>query len=347
MAYQCGYSAVISSALATVCGMADAPSAVMATYGYKLMSEEHGPSDLVRNASRAEEAGFDFVAISDHFHPWLSSQGHSPAAWTVLGAIAARTQRVGLVTAVTCPTIRYHPATVAQSAATLALLSSGRFTLGLGSGENLNEHVVGMGWPPPRERQDMLCEAVDIIQQLWRGEEMSFEGEYYTIDRAKLWDVPKTPPQIAVAAAGPRAAQLAGEKQLGLFATEAKAELIRTWSGAGGKGPRYAEVGLCWARSEAEAVRVAKERLSFALLGWKVMPELPTPDGFESAVGCVREEDVARQVACGPDPERHVAAIRKYVEAGFDHIVLLGAGPDQDGFLGFFNKELKPRLSKL
>lgn len=321
--------------------------ACMTHYGYKLMSEEHGPNELVRNACRAEELGFDFVAISDHFHPWLSSQGHSPAAWTVLGAIAARTQRVGIATAVTCPSLRYHPATVAQSAATLAILSGGRFTLGLGSGENLNEHVVGSGWPPPAERQDMLVEATEIIERLWSGEELSHDGAHFVVDRAKLWDVPKTAPQIAIAAGGPRAARLAGEREHGLFATEAKAELVQHWSEAGGKGPRYAEVGLCWARTEAEAVAVAKERLSFSLLGWPLLTELPTPEGFEAAVRSVRDEDVAKQVACGPDPERHVAAVRKYVEAGFDHIVLLGAGSDQEGFLSFWHKELRPRLSKL
>ena len=319
----------------------------MAKFGYKLMSEEHGPSELVRNASRAEEAGFEFVAISDHFHPWLSSQGHSPAAWTVLGAIAARTQRIGLVTAVTCPTIRYHPATVAQSAATLAILSGGRFTLGLGAGENLNEHVVGHGWPPPKQRQDMLFEAVELIQQLWRGEEVSEDGEYFSVERAKLWDVPKEAPTIAVAAGGPRAARLAGEKGLGLFSTEASEELSDAWSKAGGKGPRYAEVGLCYARDEATAIRTARERMSFSVLGWKVMAELPTHDGFEAAVRCVRDEDIAKQIACGPDPERHVEAVRKYIEAGFDHIVLMGAGPDQEGFIDFWNKELKQRLSKL
>jgi G6PDH family F420-dependent oxidoreductase len=319
----------------------------MTSYGYKLMSEEHGPIDLVRNAGRAEEAGFDFVAISDHFHPWLAEQGHSPAAWTVLGAIAARTQRVGLVTAVTCPIIRYHPATVAQSAATLALLSGGRFTLGLGSGENLNEHVVGRGWPPPADRQNMLFEAVEIMQKLWQGEEVSHRGEHYHVDRAKLWDAPKTAPRIAIAAGGPRAARLTGEKGLGLFATEPKRELVQTWSEAGGQGPRYAEAGLCWARTEAEAIKIAKQRMSFSLLGWKVMPELPTPDNFEAAVSCVDEQDIAEKIPCGPDPERHIAALRKYVEAGFDHIVLLGAGPDQAGFIDFWQKELKPRLAKL
>jgi G6PDH family F420-dependent oxidoreductase len=328
-------------------GTPDASKGVMTSYGYKLMSEEHGPLELVRNAARAEEAGFDFVAISDHFSPWLSSQGHSPAAWTVLGAIAARTQRVGLVTAVTCPSIRYHPATVAQSAATLAILSAGRFTLGLGSGENLNEHTVGRGWPAPHERQDMLFEAIDVIQKLWEGREVSLRSAHFNVDRAKLWDVPAQPPRIAVAAGGPRAARLAGEKSLGLFATEPKRELVQAWSEAGGKGPRYAEVGLCWARSEAEAVRVARERLSFSLLGWQVMPELPTPESFEAAVSGIHDQDVLKQVACGPDPERHVAAIRPYVEAGFDHIVLLGAGADQAGFIEFWQKELKPRLSKL
>jgi G6PDH family F420-dependent oxidoreductase len=319
----------------------------MTTYGYKLMSEEHGPKELVRNACRAEEAGFDFLAISDHYHPWLSSQGHSPLAWTVLGAIAARTQRAKLVTAVTCPTIRYHPAIVAQFAATLAVLSDGRFTLGVGSGENLNEHVVGTGWPAPRTRQYMLEEAIDLMQELWRGEEVSHDGEFFTVDRAKLWDVPATPPALAVAAGGPRAARLAGEKGAGLFTTEANKELIEEWTKAGGKGPRYAEVALSWARTEAEAVKVAHERFSFGLHGWKINAELPTPAGFEAAARTVRPEDVKEQVACGPDPERHVAAVKKFVEAGYDHVVLLGVGPDQEGFLSFWQKELAPRLRKL
>lgn len=327
--------------------MAYAAQLGMATYGYKLMSEEHGPQELVRNAVQAEKAGFDFVAISDHFHPWSERQAHSPAAWTVLGAIAARTERVGLVTAVTCPGHRYHPATVAQSAATLAILSDGRFTLGLGSGESLNEHVVGHGWPSPGERQDMLFEAIELIQKLFTGEEVTEDGEFYTIDRAKLWDVPKKPPVIAVAAGGPRAAQLTGEQGLGLFTTEPSKKLIDAWSKAGGKGPRYAEVALCWAADEASAVRTARERFGFSLLGWDVNAELPTPQGFDAATKLVRDEDIAKQVTCGPDPEKHVAAIRKYLDAGFDHLVLLQPGPDQEGFMAFWQKELKPRLDKL
>jgi G6PDH family F420-dependent oxidoreductase len=319
----------------------------MTTYGYKLMSEEHGPRELVRNACRAEEAGFDFAAISDHFHPWLESQGHSPQAFTVLGGIAMRTTRLNLVTAVTCPTIRYHPAIVAQFAATLAVLSDGRFTLGLGAGENLNEHVVGKGWPAPHTRQEMLAEAIDVMQALWQGQEVSHHGAHFTVDRAKLWDVPDTPPALAVAAGGPKAAELAAQKAAGLFATEPDGELVQAFARAGGKGPRYAEVALCWARDEASALKVALERFNFGLHGWSVNAELPTTAGFEAAAKTVRLEDIQKQVACGPDPERHVAAVKKYVKAGFDHIVLLGIGPDQEGFLSFWQHELAPRLRKL
>ncbi len=319
----------------------------MATYGYKLMSEEHGPKELVRNACRAEETGFDFVAISDHFHPWLESQGHAPFAWTVLGAVAARTKKVGLVTAVTCPIIRYHPAIVAQFAATLGVLSDGRFTLGLGAGENLNEHVVGEGWPAPHTRQEMLGEALDIMQKLWQGEEVSYHGEHFTLDRAKLWDVPDTAPALAVAAGGPKAARIAGEKGAGLFATEPNEQLVQAWADGGGKGARYAEIAMCWAKDEAEAKRIAHERFNFGVHGWAVNAELPTTAGFEAAGKSVRPEQVAEMVSCGPDPERHVAAIKKYLKAGYDHLVLLGVGPDQEGFLSFWQKELAPRLKKL
>lgn len=327
--------------------MCIAKALAMTTYGYKLMTEEHGPKDLLQNGVRAEEVGFDFLAISDHFHPWLKSQGHAPFAWTVLGALAAQTQRVKLVTAVTCPTIRYHPAIVAQFAATTALLSDGRFTLGLGAGENLNEHVVGTGWPAPRQRQEMLGEAIEIIARLVQGEEISHEGKHFHVDRAKLWDAPKTPLPFVIAAGGPKAAQLAGKHGAGLFATEPRRDLVEAYTQAGGKGARYAEVTLCWAASEAEALRLAHERFSFGVHGWKVMAELPTPASFEAAARSVRPEQLKENIACGPDPERHVAAVRKFVEAGFDHIVLLGVGPDQAGFLTFFQRELAPRLRKL
>ena len=319
----------------------------MATYGYKLMTEEHGPKQLVSNARRAEELGFDFVAISDHYHPWLESQAHSPSAWTVLAAIAARTERIGLATAVTCPTMRYHPAVVAQFAATLSLLSDERFTLGLGAGENLNEHIVGAGWPAPSKRQAMLAEAIDVMQRLWEGGEVSHRGEHYVVDRARLWDKPARGIRLAVAAGGTKAAELAASKGAGLFSTDASAELVQAWSKAGGRGARYAEVPLCWAANEAEAMRVAHDRFRFGVGGWAVNAELPTSAAFEAATKYVRPEDVAENVACGPDPERHVQAVRKYLKAGFDHIVLIGVGSDQDGFLKFWHKELAPRLRKL
>jgi len=319
----------------------------MTTFGYKLMSEEQGPEALLHNAVLAERAGFDFVAISDHFHPWSNKQAHSPAAWTVLGAIAARTERVKLVTAVTCPTHRYHPATVAQAAATLDLLSQGRFTLGLGSGESLNEHIVGQGWPSPAQRQDMLFEAVELIERLFTGDEITHEGEFYTLDRAKLWDRPKAPVKLAMAAGGPRAAGLAGERGHGLFTTEPSRELVQAWSKAGGKGARYAEVALCWAKDEASARRIALDSSAFSLLGWDVLTELPTPDGFDAAAKLAREEDIAEKIPCGPDPERHVDAVRTFIEAGFDHIVLRQPGVEQEGFMAFWQHELKPRLAKL
>ncbi len=313
-------------------------------FGYKLMSEEHPPGALVENARHAEESGFDFVAISDHFHPWLASQGHSPYAWTVLGAIAARTARVGLVTAVTCPYLRYHPAIVAQAAATLACLAEGRVTLGIGTGELLNEHVVGRRWPPPRIRREMLAESIDVMRLLWQGGMRSYRGRHIELQQAELLDRPARPPGIAVAAGGPLAARLGGRKRTGLFATAPDRRLIEAWRGAGGSGPAYAEVALSWARDEQDAARVAHERFRFGLLGWKVMADLPNVENFEGATRWVRPEDVTRVIPCGPDPERHLGVIRRYQDAGFDHLVLVGVGPDQEGFLRFWRDELAPRL---
>ncbi len=316
----------------------------MTHFGYKLMSEEHAPGALVDNARRAEAAGFDFVAISDHFHPWLFSQGHSPYAWTVLGGIAATTTRVRLVTAVTCPFIRYHPAIIAQAAATVACLSGGRFTLGLGTGEELNEHVVARRWPPPRMRREMLAESIDICRLLWRGGLRSYRGRHFEVAEAQLFDVPQTPPPIAVAAGGPRGAAFAASKGAELFATDPDRKLVESWRSAGGRGSTYAEVALCWGRDEDDAIRLAHERFRFGLLGWKVMSDLPNPRNFEGATKWIRPEDVAKEISCGPDPERHLEAIGRYRDAGFDHLVLVGIGPDQQGFLEFWEKELAPRL---
>jgi G6PDH family F420-dependent oxidoreductase len=316
----------------------------MLKLGYKLMSEEHGPKDLVRNAVRAEEAGFDFAAISDHFFPWIEAQGHSPLAWSVLGAIAHATDKLGLMTAVTCPTMRYHPAIIAQGAATLALLSGDRFALGLGSGERLNEHVVGMGWPGVVERQERFAEALDIIQGLLRGELTNFSGKYLQLENARLYDRPSTKPPVVIAAGGPKAARLAGEKGDGLMTTAPDKDLVREFSAVNRKGSRYAEVAMCCAKDEVQARKTAHKYFRWSVTGWPVQAELPDPKGFEAASEHVSEDVVAQKVTCGPSSKRHLETIRKFIEAGYDHIILVQIGPDQNYFLDMFKRELAPAL---
>jgi G6PDH family F420-dependent oxidoreductase len=313
----------------------------MLKLGYKLMSEEHGPKDLVRNACRAEEAGFDFAAISDHFSPWLEEEGHSPQAWPVLGAIAQATSRLGLMTSVTCPTMRYHPAIVAQAAATLGLLSDDRFTLGLGAGERLNEHVVGTGWYGVAERHERFREAVDIIQGLLAGELTNYRGRYLKLENARLYDRPRSKPPVVLAAGGPRAARIAAEKGDGLMATEPRKDLVEAY---GSKGPRYCEVNLCCAESEDTARETAHKYFRWSLTGWPVQAELPDTKGFEAASKNIAPEAVANTISCGPSLEKHLAAIGKYVEAGFDHITLVQVGPSQDYFFDLFQRELASAL---
>ncbi|GAB3570652.1 LLM class F420-dependent oxidoreductase [Amycolatopsis endophytica] len=316
--------------------------------GYKLAAEAFGPKELVRQTVAAEQAGFDFVEISDHFHPWLDNQGHSPFAWTVLGTIAAKTERIGLATGVTCPSVRYHPAIIAQAAATLALVSDGRFTLGVGAGERLNEHVVGPGFPETvTGRHERLREALEIIRLLWQGGYQSYEGKHLTLADARVFDLPDELPPIAVAASGKRSAELAGELGDGLFATEPKGHVVEHYTAAGGSGPRYVEVPMAWAKDEHEAARAALETSRWALTGWKVMSELPNPVNFEAASATVREEDVLGKFACGPDPDRYAEVAQPFVDAGFDHLVMQNAGPDPDGFLDFFERDLGKRIRSL
>lgn len=314
-------------------------------YGYKLAAEAYGPKELVRQARLAEEAGFDFVEISDHFHPWLDGQGHSPFAWSVLGSIAASTERIGLATGVTCPTVRYHPAIIAQAAATLALLSDGRFTLGLGSGERLNEHVVGHGYPAVADRQAMLREAIEIIRLLWSGGYHSYDGEYLALEDARVFDLPDESPLIAVAAGGPQAAELAAEDGDAMFGTDPDASLVEAYRAGGGTGPRYGEVGVAWATDADAAARAAHETSRWSLLGWKVMSELPNPANFAEASAFIRLDDVREQVPCGPDLDGHVDAVREYEGAGYDRIAIMDLGPDPDGFIEFFANELRPALA--
>ena len=320
----------------------------MVRFGYKLMTEEHGPSALLENTRRAEAAGFDFVSISDHFHPWLESQGHSPFAWSVLGAIAATTSRIGITTGLTCPILRYHPAVIAQAAATIAVMSGGRFSLAIGAGERLNEHVTGARWPSIPERHEMLEEAIDIFRALWGGGVHTLQRKHFTLDHARLYDLPDQPIPVVVGVSGPHGVALAAEKADGIMATEPEAELVKAYAARSSQpGPRYAECMLAYAESEEKALALAHERARFGVFGWSVMSELPAVEGFEAASQFVRPEDLKSSAGLGPDPEAHVAAVRKYVDAGFDHVVLLGVGDDQPGFIDFFETKLKPRLAEL
>jgi G6PDH family F420-dependent oxidoreductase len=316
----------------------------MIKLGYKLMSEEHGPTALVHNTKRAEQAGFDFAAISDHFFPWLAEQGHSPFAWSVLGALANATQRIGLMTSVTCPILRYHPAIIAQATATMGLLTGNRFTLGLGAGERLNEHIVGAGWPGVSERHERLSEAVDIIQGLLAGTLTNFRGNYFRVDHCRLFDRPDQKPVVALAAGGPQAARLAGRKADGLVATEPRADLIGAFEDDGGSGPRYAEVALCCAAKEEDARQTAHHYFRWSLTGWPVMAELPHDGSFAAASRHIPLEEVAKFISCGPSAEHHLEAIDRYLQAGYDHLILVQIGPDQDYFIDLFERKLAPAL---
>jgi G6PDH family F420-dependent oxidoreductase len=321
----------------------------MIRFGYKLMTEEHGPKALIENAVRAEAAGFDFLSISDHFHPWLEAQGHAPFAWSVLGAIAHATSTIDIATGLTCPIIRYHPAIIAQAAATIAVMSEGRFTLAVGAGERLNEHVGGARWPSIPERHAMLGEAIDIFRTLWQGGAHSRVGEHFVLDHAQLYDLPDAPIPLIVGVSGPASIALAAEKADGIMTTEPKAELVDGFREEGGArdGPAYSEAVLAYAESDDKALEVAHRQFRFSALGWPVNSELPTVAGFEAASQFVRPEDLKAAIAYGPDVERHLALIRKYAEAGYDHIVLTCPGPDQAAFIDFFEKQLRPKLADL
>ncbi|RBY78947.1 LLM class F420-dependent oxidoreductase [Geodermatophilus sp. TF02-6] len=315
--------------------------------GYKLATEAFGPEEVIRQTVRAERAGFDFVEMSDHFHPWLDDQGHGAFTWSLLGAMAARTERIGLATGVTCPIIRYHPAVIAQAAATVQILSGNRFTLGIGAGERLNEHVVGVGWPAVHVRHKMLREALEIIKLLWQGGYQTYDGQYLQLEDARVFDLPDQLPVIAVASGGHNASVLAAECGDGLFATEPRGELVEAYRDAGGKGPRYAEVSMAWAADEESAVQEALDKSRWALSGWKVMSELPNPVNFAAASETVKPEDIKQQFSVGPDPEVHLQKVQPYVDAGFDHVVLQNAGPDPDGFLEVCERELIDRVRGL
>jgi coenzyme F420-dependent glucose-6-phosphate dehydrogenase len=306
-----------------------------------MSSEEHRPLELIEHARLAEASGFTYALISDHFHPWVDEQGESPFVWSVLGGIAQATKELRIGTGVTCPTIRMHPAIVAQAAATTAAMLPGRFFLGVGTGENLTEHVLGDRWPPTFMRREMLREAVEVMRTLWNGELTSIQGSYYTVENARLYTLPETPPEVMVAASGPEAAELAGQIGDGLVATAPDSELVASFDGAGGGNkPRFAQLTVCWAEDEAEARATAFRVWPNAGFKGTLTQELPLPSHFEQAAQMVTEHDVAEMVVCGPDPDRHREAVQEYVDAGFDHVYVHQVGADQEGFLRFYEREI-------
>jgi G6PDH family F420-dependent oxidoreductase len=321
----------------------------MTQFGYTAMCEQTPARQLVTDLVAAELAGFDFSVMSDHYFPWIEEMGHSPNAWAVLGAAAQATQRLPLMTFVTCPTFRYHPAVVAQQAATVGVLSGGRFTLGLGAGENLNEHVIGGGWPAARIRQERLGEAVQIIRALFSGEYVNFGGEHFRVERAKLYDLPDTPPPIGIAVSGPDSLDLAARHADCMITVQPDAGLVRGFNEAGGEGkPKYGQLAMCYDQDEKVARARARDLWRWATPGWHVMAELPDPRAFDAASASVREEDIAEVVPCGPDIGQHVKAAKQYVDAGFTHLALVQIGADrQQDFMSWAGNELLPALREL
>jgi len=303
-------------------------------FGIVLATEEHSSAELVGIAEKAEAVGLGFAFVSDHFHPWNSAQGHSSNLWPLLGALAAKTDSLGLVSAVTCPIFRVHPTTLAQQAATVHHLSKGRFVLGLGTGEFLNEGIVGLGWPPFGERLGRLRESVALTRMLLRGSEVTEKGKYFQVERARLYDAaPELP--IYYAASGPRTAQAAVEDADGLICLGARPELRveRTF-------PRIAQLSVCWAEDHQSAVATAHRYFPEVALPGTLFCQLQTPAGFEQAALQVQPRDVAAAIACGPDPEPYLQEIEACFEAGFEAVALHQIGPDQDGFLRFWERTI-------
>ena len=316
----------------------------MATIGIFLSCEEQSAKRLVDIAVKAEAAGFSDLWISDHFHPWVDAQGESPFVWSIIGAIAAATERARVTTAVTCPTVRIHPAIVAQAAATSAILLDGRFTLGVGTGEALNEHILGDPWPGIEQRLSMLEESVAIMRALWEGSNVSYDGQHYVVDRARLYSLPEQPIDVYAPAFGPKAAESVGAWADGYVNVAPDEELLKTYRGAGGKGPAQGGMKVCWGPDEAECVKTVHRIWPNEVLSGELAQVLPMPAHYEAACEPITEAMIAEAVPCGPDPEKHAAAIKEFADAGYDEVYVSQIGDDQEGFLAFMKDEVLPRL---
>ena len=320
----------------------------MVELGYTLSSEEHPPNDLVDYAVRAEELGFDFVSISDHFHPWISAQGHAPFVWTTLGGVARETDDLDVGVGVTCPTMRIHPSIVAQAVGTVAKMFEGsdqQFYFGVGTGESLNEHVQGDHWPEHEIRLEMLEEAVEVIRKLWTGEQVSHHGKHYTVEDAKLFTLPEENPPICVSAYGDRAAKAAAEIGEGFWSVGPQ-DVVQTFEEEGGEGPKFSQLTVCYAEDEDEAVDIAYEHWPNSILPGELAALLPTPTHFEQATQMVSKEDVreADSIVTDPDPEAHVENIQQFIDAGYDHVYVHQIGPNQEDFFEFYDENVLPEF---
>jgi coenzyme F420-dependent glucose-6-phosphate dehydrogenase len=316
-------------------------------FGYTLSSEEHAPAALVRNAVRAEHEHFDFITVSDHFHPWVQNQGHSPFVWSVLGGIAASTTRVEVATGVTCPIIRIHPAIVAHAAATTAQLFQGRFALGVGSGEALNEHILGHRWPTPEVRLAMLDEAVEVMRKLFTGETVDHDGRFYRVENARLFDPPEVPLPIIVSGFGPVATELAGRIGDGYWSHGTNAEGVETYHRAGGKGPRYAQLNVCLGDDEAKCRETVHRVWPNGAVPGQLSQDLATWTHFEQVAALVSEDDATANVVCGSDLDAVTETARQFIDAGYDRIHLHQIGPDQDAFFDRWERGLRDCLQGL
>ncbi|MBW3620857.1 MAG: TIGR03557 family F420-dependent LLM class oxidoreductase [Actinobacteria bacterium] len=319
------------------------PGGARVEVGYWLASEEYGPRELVAQAQAAREHGLTRFAISDHYHPWTESQGHSPFVWSVIAAVAATVPDAHVTTFVTCPTLRIHPAVVAQAAATSSLLLDGRFTFGLGSGENLNEHVLGDRWPHTDERHAMLEEAVEVMRRLWSGDQVTHEGRHYTVVNARLYDPPAATIPVPISAFGPKALDLAARVNDGYVASGPMADLVDGYRGRGGEGPVIGGFKVCFRDDEDEARELAHRMWPNESMPGELAQELPTVAHMEQAVSNVTVDDVAGSVVCGPDPEAYLGRLREFEDAGFDVVHVQPIGGRVGEFLGFLTDEVLPR----
>jgi G6PDH family F420-dependent oxidoreductase len=313
----------------------------MTRYGYFLSSEEYGPQELVRQARLAEEAGFEALWISDHFHPWLDEQGQSGFVWSVIGALSQATS-LPITTAVTCPLLRQHPAIVAQAAATSALLTGNRFTLGVGTGEALNEHILDSRWPPAQERLEMLEEAVNLIRELLGGGLVSHAGQHYNVDTARLYSVPDKQPSIYMSGFGDKAIRLAARIADGYMSVQPDSDSVRLYREAGGSGPVQGGLKVCWAQDAGQARKTMHRLWPNEEIPGEAVQLLPLPRHFSQVAQLVTEDMIS--APCGPDPDVHLSAVRAYTDAGFDEVYIGQVGGNPEGFFDFYANQVLPQL---